>query len=306
MRFRLTATLLAALATTADAQVAQRRPPVIDLHVHSTNAVSPQRQAGVMQELNIRFIWLAALAPDLPAWSQALPEGKFLPAITLPCKGGRAPFVPRPCWTGTADFPDTAWLRTEVKAGRIRGLGEMVPQLFGVSPADERLEPYWSLAEEHDLPVALHMGPGPAAAAYESSRSPVKFPEFRMAMNDPMVLEEMLLRHKRLRIVLMHAGWPFLEQTIALMYAHPNVYLDLGALHSPMVMPRPAFQHHLRRLVEAGFGRRIVYGSDFPNTVATGIDAISTADFLSEEQKADILCGNAARFLRLPPETCAP
>ena len=35
-----------------------------------------------------------------------------------------------------------------------------------------------------------------------------------------------------------------------------------------------------------------------------GIDAIITADFLSAEQKADILCNNAARFLRLDAGIC--
>ena len=34
--------------------------------------------------------------------------------------------------------------------------------------------------------------------------------------------------------------------------------------------------------------------------------AIRTADFLSEEQKADILCLNATRFLRIVTAICAP
>ncbi len=59
-------------------------------------------------------------------------------------------------------------------------------------------------------------------------------------------------------------------------------------------------------IVDAGFGKRIVFGSDFPNQVLPGIDAIATAEFLSAEQKADILCNNAARFLRLDAAVCAP
>jgi Amidohydrolase len=70
-------------------------------------------------------------------------------------------------------------------------------------------------------PVAIHMGSGPPNAAYEAR---YKLPESRMALNDPLLLEEVLLRHKRLRVLLMHAGWPFLELTVALLYAHPNVY----------------------------------------------------------------------------------
>ena len=158
----------------------------------------------------------------------------------------------------------------------------------------------WALAEEFDLPVAVHMGSGPPNAAYEAR---YKLSDSRMALNDPLLLEEVLLRHKRLRVLLMHAGWPFLESTVALLHAHPNVYVDVGALQ---VGPRPGYYRHLRGLIESGFGARIVFGSDVPTAVASGIEAIRAADFLSDGQEADILCLNATRFLRLPAATCAP
>jgi hypothetical protein len=119
-------------------------------------------------ELNVRYVWLTGLAPDFPVWAKALPDGQFLQALILPCIAGRSPFVPRPCWEGTSDFPETTWLREELRQGRIKALGEMAPQLFGISPADSRLEPDWVLAEEFDVPVAIHMGSGPPNAAYEA------------------------------------------------------------------------------------------------------------------------------------------
>jgi predicted TIM-barrel fold metal-dependent hydrolase len=127
-----------------------------------------------------------------------------------------------------------------------------------------------------------------------------------MALGDPLVLEEVLLRHKRLRLFVMHAGWPRLESMVALLYAHPNVYVDVATLQSRALVPRSAYYHHLRGLVEAGFSKRIMFGSDFPDQLGDGIDAILAADFLSAEQKADILCSNAARFLRLTASVCAP
>jgi len=30
-----------------------------------------------------------------------------------------------------------------------------------MSPADPRLDPYWAMAEELDIPVGIHMGFGP-------------------------------------------------------------------------------------------------------------------------------------------------
>jgi predicted TIM-barrel fold metal-dependent hydrolase len=47
-----------------------------------------------------------------------------------------------------------------------------------------------------------------------------------------------------------------------------------------------------------------MFASDFPDQVAEGIDAILAAEFLTEAQKADILCWNAARFLRLGESLC--
>jgi uncharacterized protein len=55
-------------------------------------------------------------------------------------------------------------------------------------------------------------------------------------------------------------------------------------------------------LVEAGFGKRIMFGSDqmvWPKAIEVAIENIEAATFLSQEQKRDILFNNAARFLRL-------
>lgn len=279
------------------------RPPVIDMHVHSTTTTP--RDLARLDALNVRYVFVSGLAADLAEWS-AVDAARYLPSLVLPCERGRAPFAMKPCWEGAADLPDLTWLRGELQAGRVRGLGEMVPQALGMSPQDGRLEPYWQLAEEFDVPVGIHMGPGPPGAAYDSSQAPSRVPAFGMAYSDPLLLEEVLLRHKRLRLFVMHAGWPRLESMIALLYAHPNVYVDVGALQAPFVMPRAAYDRHLRRLVEAGFARRIMFGSDFPNQATAGIDAIRQAEFLTAEQKGDILCHNAARFLRLGAAVCSP
>jgi len=292
------------LACRADAQPGAF-PPVIDMHVHSTNT-SPLIVRGRMENRNLRYFFLSALASDLPAWAGAIDRSRYLPALVFPCDQGRAPITGRSCYDKSEPLPDIDWLRTEIQAGRIRSFGEMSPQYLGMSPNDSLLDPYWQLAEEYDIPVAIHMGPGPPGAAYDFSTVPFKSPNFRMALNDALLLEEVLLRHKKLRLYVMHAGWPRLESTIALLYAHPNVYVDVAALSAQQLVPRVNYYSFLRKLVGAGFGKRIMFGSDFPNEVETGVAAILDADFLSEEQKADILCNNASRFLRLEPSACSP
>ena len=55
-------------------------------------------------------------------------------------------------------------------------------------------------------------------------------------------------------------------------------------------------------MVMAGFGKRILFGSDmiiWPELIGESISIINDAPFLTYEQKADIFYNNAARFLRL-------
>jgi hypothetical protein len=66
---------------------------------------------------------------------------------------------------------------------------------------------------------------------------------------------------------------------------------------------RVGYLWYLYRLVEGGFASRIMFGC---YSGRSGIQTIVDAPFLSREEKAGILCGNAARFLRLAASICAP
>jgi len=151
------------------------RPPVIDMHVHSTT--TRPLDLARLASLNVRYVFLAGLQPDLAMWSTVDPA-RYLPALIFPCASGRAPITGRPCFATTSELPDLEWLRGALRAGRVKAFGELEPQFLGMSPDDERLEPYWQLAEEFDIPVGIHMGPGPPGAAYDSSPAPFKSPRF--------------------------------------------------------------------------------------------------------------------------------
>jgi uncharacterized protein len=87
---------------------------------------------------------------------------------------------------------------------------------------------------------------------------------------------------------------------IAVLYSHPQVYVDIAG--NDWSAPRPHFYGRLKRLVDAGFIKRIMWWSDqmiWPQTIGVAIETIQTAPFLTEEQKRDIFYNNAARFLRL-------
>ena len=195
---------------------------------------------------------------------------------------------------GETEWPSIHELRALHRAGRLKVMGEIVTQYGGTPPDSPKLEPYYALAEELDIPVAIHIGPGPPGVAYFGS------PNYRMRLSNPLALEDVLTRHPKLRLYVMHAGWPMGDEMVALMFAHPQVYVDVGVID--FAWPRAEFHAYLKRLVDAGMAKRIMFGSDsmiWPEAVDAAIEGIETAKFLTRQQKRDILYNNAARFLRL-------
>jgi hypothetical protein len=309
---RFTRRLLLVVALLAPPMLSAQstRPPVIDVHFHAPLSPGPvdsftalfASYLSEMDSLNVRMALLTGVPDVLYDWEARAPQ-RMIPALLFPCENGIGTNWGRPCFVNGKEFPDLAWLRAEIKAGRIKALGEITAQYMGIAPDNLRLEPYFALAEEFDIPVFIHMGLGPPNAAYESSPAKVKSPHYSAAAGNPLRLEPVLERHRKLRVVIMHAGWPYEEEMTLMLYLNPNVYADVAVLQS--AIPRPAYYSYLKKLVEAGYASRIMYGSDGgPQQMKIGVDAIMNADFLTEQQKRDILCGNAARFLRLPDTTC--
>lgn len=191
-------------------------------------------------------------------------------------------------------------LEKRVASGETKVFAEVTPQYRGLAPDHPSLEPFYALAERLDIPVGIHMGYGAPGGPYWL------YPKYRAAMGNPLLLEDLLTRHPKLRVYVMHAGMPLTDEMIALLYSHPQVFVDIAA--DNVGVPRPEFYIHLKRLVEAGYGKRIMFGSDqmvWPQTIEVAVESITGAPFLSEDQKRDILYNNAARFLRLTPEQIA-
>ncbi len=171
-------------------------------------------------------------------------------------------------------------------------LAEVGNQYVGAAANDPRFDDYWRVAEERDIPVGIHIGTGPPGAPYLA-------PGHRANLSSPLA-EDVLIRHPKLRVYIMHAAWPMRDELLAMLYAHPQLYVDTGVLQ--LALAREEYYDYLRAISRAGFHERIMFGSDqmvWPGLIEEGIRAIEDAPFLTAQQKRDILYNNAARFLRL-------
>jgi uncharacterized protein len=186
-------------------------------------------------------------------------------------------------------------LRTAFTSGGFKVMGEIGLQYQGLSPSDMSVDRYFALAEELDIPVGIHMGTG------GSGRANVAMPKFRGSMGDPLLLEDLLARHPKLRLWVMHAGYPMIDNMLTVLQANSHVYVDVAGLI--WSYPRLEVDRYIQRIVEGGFGDRLMFGTDqlvWPKLMETSIEVIDRANFLTPQQKRDILYNNAARFLRLP------
>lgn len=185
-------------------------------------------------------------------------------------------------------------LRKDFTTGGFKVMGEIGLQYEGISPSDPSVDAYFALAEELDIPVAIHMGTG------GSGRANITTPKFRGSMGNPLLLEDLLARHPKLRVQMMHAGYPMIDNMLTLLQANSHVYVDVAGLI--WSYPLKEVNRYIQRLVDAGFEDRVMFGTDqllWPKLMAYSISVIQNADYLTTDQKRDILYNNAARFLRL-------
>jgi hypothetical protein len=292
---------------------AQDSGPIIDVHRHGSwpgSEVAPYRTA-MLAEMDADGVVLAVLSftgtGDVGGWVDAAP-GRFLAGPHLPCPRNLG--EPRyNCFPETEGWVGLDWLRTEAARGRVKVLHEITPSYAGIRIGNPRLAPYLALAAEFDLPVGVHTQRGPRPGASHSTREdPRCCPDYDPGMGNPALLRPVLERHPGLRVWIQHVGsgrgdhGPFRDETLALLRDYPRVYVDLSITNG--AMPQSQYEATLHRLIDAGFGDRIMFGSDnLP--IAPILARLRQVAWLTETQRRAILYDNAARFLRLDAATIA-
>ena len=317
---------------------ATRRAPIIDMHLHTRNAAhygptklpmcapvdrmprwdqrkplfedgspppcrnpffSAETDSAIVRATIVRmeryniFGVLGGDPMSVAAWVKTAP-GRFIPSLDL--RFDPATAMAREATS--AELPvrplPVDSIRALYQRGAFRVLAEVMNQYAGIAPDDPRLEPLWTMAAQLDIPVGIHIGGGGPGEAYTGSSA------FRARLQSALTLEEVLIKHPKLRVYIMHGGYPLLEDLLALLFSHPQVYVELSMAAN--VETRPAYYRFLRGIVEAGYADRVMFGSDqmiWPELIDAAVRSLEEAPFLTAAQKRDIFYNNAARFLRL-------
>lgn len=157
------------------------------------------------------------------------------------------------------------------------------------SPMEEGMDEIYEICLKYNRPVMFHSG-----MSWE--------PDTLMEAGRPALFEPVALKFPELRICLAHFGWPWIQETAALVLKYPNVYTDTSMLYmdSPEIFFRETFTQQLGHLwIENNFADRVMFGSNNPRFRAgrmkEGLEKLPWR----EQTKEKVLGKNAMRFLGL-------
>ena len=278
--------------------------PVFDVHLHALNpeflraansanfgphrrtfgkmvsdpALLLKKTIEYMDKNNVRKGLLSGDNQLVQSWVKAYPD-RFIPSFDVDYN--------------LADHHAAAkQFEKEVEQGKWRALGELGLPYEGMALDDPALFPYYEVCERQGLPVFFHTGlDGPDPQQLVS-------PKFRVELGDPLLLQAVVTRFPKMKVVIMHMGWPYFDHALYMLYAHSNVYLDTAVVD--WILGRSVFDRMLKEAVDTAGSDRILFGSDqmvWPQMITPAVRSVSEAPYLNEQDKRRILWGNAASLM---------
>jgi predicted TIM-barrel fold metal-dependent hydrolase len=137
-------------------------------------------------------------------------------------------------------------LETWIERG-FRGLS-LRPFMTGIPADDPRYDPFYEACVRLGVPVSMH-----ASANWTRSRP--------SDLGHPRHFDAVACRFPELRLILSHAGYPWVLEACLLAWKHPNVYLELAA-HRPRYFTAPgAGWEPLLRFGQSTIQDKILYGT---------------------------------------------
>ncbi len=158
-------------------------------------------------------------------------------------------------------------------------------------PADERCYPLYEKCIELDIPLHVHMGWTPIINA------PMKY-------QDPVLLDEVGIKFRQLKVIVAHLGYPWVDQGICLVAKHPNFYCEMAYWGG--FGPEYLYQA-LLKLKSFNAINRVIYGSENPFTatfpeVYRNVNSVAErlgTPKITDEEMASIMGGTAAKLYKI-------
>lgn len=92
-------------------------------------------------------------------------------------------------------------------------------------PDDEKYFPLYELCVAYDVPVTLHAS--------------VHFGRFaKLDYSRPIYIDNVAVQFPDLKIIALHGGWPWVNELVAVVWRHRNVYVDISGIR-PRYIGRP-------------------------------------------------------------------
>jgi predicted TIM-barrel fold metal-dependent hydrolase len=180
-----------------------------------------------------------------------------------------------------------------VRERGFRGLS-LRPFMIGLPADDRHYYPFYEKCVELGVPVSVH-----ASANWTSTRP--------SELGHPRAFDRVACDFPELRLILSHAGYPWVLEACLLAWKHPNLYLELAA-HRPRYFTAPgAGWEPLLRYGQTTIQDKILYGTGSfllgrrPSELVAEMRALPVKATVLEKW----LYGNAARLLGLEGG-CAP
>jgi predicted TIM-barrel fold metal-dependent hydrolase len=162
----------------------------------------------------------------------------------------------------------------------LRGL-KIAPTYQGFDPLSSAAFRLYEAAAARSLPILWHQG-------VTFVRKSI------MAYALPRQIDDVAIRIPELRIVIAHIGHPWIDECLAVVRKHPNVFADISAL-----TPRPTqLRSALIAAAEYRCGEKLLFGTDWPfGSIHEHMEVL--ARWARDEGEPETLRGVARKILEV-------
>jgi len=193
-----------------------------------------------------------------------------------------------------------------VKELGLKGVGELYPNIGPWDPSDDKCFPVYEKAQEFGVPIMMHFGLELFPALFN-----------HQMYNDPYLLDRALRAFPDLNFIVCHMAGDRCGDLYALMHCRRNLHAEISSFTTHIPTPITAFgtispQTVLKEFLKYHSDRLLwatdVQGPYFTDVAVKSVQGETIADNYvvkmldelgaTEEQKAKILGGNAAKLFK--------